>query len=162
MQIKMGGGRSRVEHKIKHIGPGWACISPARPSLVRLERCIRASRADSRQNRPSESIRVDTFSSQSIKVTIFPKETVCVLCVFGFRSNLSTFLVRDNPGQPGVALCQLRPYGSLDEGPRHLLSTDAAAEEISESSDMGRALTKRVDYHGSNYFRLGNADFRAR
>jgi hypothetical protein len=28
--------------------------------------------------------------------------------VFGFRSNSSTLLVRDNPGQPGVALRQLR------------------------------------------------------
>jgi hypothetical protein len=77
---------------------------------------------------------------------------VCVLIQF----------IRDNPGQPRAALRQLRPYGSRDEGPRHRLSTDAAAGEISESPDMGRALTKRVSYHGSKYFRFGHGYFRTR
>jgi hypothetical protein len=81
---------------------------------------------------------------------------------FGFESNSSALLVRDNPGQPGQAEPLYASYGSREEGARHRLSIDAAAGEISESPDMGRAVTKRVDYHGSNYFRLGHKDFPTR
>jgi hypothetical protein len=50
-------------------------------------------------------------------------------------------------------------YGSRDEEPRHQPSTDATAGENLQVKAMCRALTKRVNYHGSKYFRFGNGHF---
>jgi hypothetical protein len=59
---------------------------------------------------------------------------------FGFRSKSPTLLVGDNPGQPGVALGQLRAPARGAE-PRHRSSNDAGAGGNLRVSGRGRAST---------------------
>jgi hypothetical protein len=64
--------------------------------------------------------------------------------VFGFLSNLSTLLDRDNRGQPGVALRQLRApgRGATAHGTGSRLIPPPG--EISKSMDVGLALLVTV------------------
>jgi hypothetical protein len=79
--------------------------------------------------------------------------------MFGLLSNSLMLLVGVNPGQPGPAEPLYASDGPLDEEPRRRPSTDAGPVERSESPDMGRALTKRVNYHGSIFSVSHNGDF---
>jgi hypothetical protein len=62
---------------------------------------------------------------------------------------------RDNPGLPRVAPRQLRAPGRGARATAQAVDrpSDAAAGGIPESADMGLALTKWINYHGSNIFR---------
>ena len=63
--------------------------------------------------------------------------------MFGLLSNSSTLLVRDSPGQPGVALRQLRATGRGATAPA--VDRRRGRGKASELPDMGRALTEWVN-----------------
>jgi hypothetical protein len=74
---------------------------------------------------------------------------------FGLLSNSSTLLVRDNPGQPGAALRQLRATGRGATAPavNRRRGRGKASDSESPDSDMpvGRALTKWVIYFDARF-----------
>jgi hypothetical protein len=100
---------------------------------------------------PARAGRPDLISHGAVTRSQFDRSS-CLrprrhLLLFGLRSNSSTLLVRDEPGQPGATPRKLRwGPGTRSHGTGCRLTPPPA--EISEPPDMGRALTKRVVCYG--------------